>query len=416
MKNKEIQVGGVSKINSETIGGRHSFKEILYLDTGNITRNKLDRLQTIKLGEQVLPSRAQRKVSNGTIVYSTVRPLQEHYGFMDAPPNNLIVSTGFTTIDVVDDSVDPKFLYYCLTEKNITNYLNGIASSNVSSYPSINPEDLANLKFKIPADVNLQRKLAKVLNSIESKVSLNEAINDKLLQIARTLFQYWFVQFEFPSSNGQPYKQNNGQMKWSEKLKKSIPISWDEISIADLAEQSTETVSPSANPEKIFRHYSIPAFDELGTYSLEHGSEIKSDKFLIDKNDILVSKLNPWFNRVIYSTNDANLISSTEFVVWRAGNALVKNFLYMLATDVSFIKFCTQSATGTSNSHKRVNPELMMSYCVAGNIDVIKQFGSSIDGILKLRASNEVENTYLKTLKNWLHPLIVNRKIQIDVV
>lgn len=414
MKNKEIRVGGVSKINSETIGARHSFKEILYLDTGNITKNKLDKLQRIKVGEQALPSRAQRKVSNGTIVYSTVRPLQEHYGFLDAPPNNLIVSTGFTTIDVVDDSVDPKFLYYCLTEKNITNYLNGIASSNVSSYPSINPEDLANLKFKIPADVNLQRKLAKVLNSIEFKISLNEAINRKLLELARTLFQYWFIQFEFPDQNGQPYKQNNGEMKWSEKLKKSIPKNWNELSVADLAEQSTGTISPSAYPEKVFRHYSIPAFDELGTYSLEHGSEIKSDKFLIDKNDVLVSKLNPWFNRVIYSTDDADLISSTEFVIWRASNAPIKNFLYMLATDASFIKFCTQSATGTSNSHKRVNPELMMSFCMAGNIDVIKEFGSSIDGMLKLCASNEIENTYLKNLKNWLHPLIVNREIQID--
>ena len=413
MKNKEIIVGNVSKINSETMVGGNLFKEIKYLDTGNITKNKIDKFQTIKIGEQNLPNRAQRKVSNSTIIYSTVRPLQEHYGFLDCPPQNLIVSTGFTTLNVHDDSIDPKFLYYCLTQKNITNYLNGIASSNVSSYPSINPEDLANLKFIIPSDVNVQRRLAKVLSTIDSKIFLNEAINTKLLKIAKTFFEYWFVQYDFPNSQGRPYKANGGEMVWSEVLKKNIPKGWSVLSIKDMANQSTETISPYNYTDRKFKHYSIPGFDETGTYIIERGSKIKSDKFIVSEKDILVSKLNPSFNRVIYSTNHKDLICSTEFVIWRAKDFAIKNYLYMIAIDQSFKKFCTQSATGTSNSHKRINPEMMMDYQVASNLELIKKFGYTLNETLRLCAKNEIQNTYLKGLRNWLHPIIVNGEIKV---
>ena len=83
----------------------------------------------------------------------------------------------------------------------------------------------------------------------------------------------------------------------------------------------------------------------------------------------------------------------------------------MLAKDEAFIKFCTQSATGTSNSHKRINPELMMNYQFAGHPETIKKYGGSLNQMLEMCAKNEIQNTSLKKLREWLHPLVVNSEL-----
>jgi len=128
--------------------GKSDFLPLIqYLDTSNITRNKIDKIQFFDGGKSVIPSRAKRRVKHETIIYSTVRPDQEHHGFLEHPADNLIVSTGFTTIDVIDNSINPKFLYYSLTRNKITDYLHTIATNNVSAYPSINPDDVGNLEL-----------------------------------------------------------------------------------------------------------------------------------------------------------------------------------------------------------------------------------------------------------------------------
>jgi type I restriction enzyme S subunit len=204
------------------------------LDTANITKNAISSLQELHFQKDKIPSRAKRKVRKNTIIYSTVRPNLEHYGFLENPADNLIVSTGFTTIDVHDKDVDSKFLYYLITQKNITDYLHGIGTNSTSSYPSIRPEDLGSLKFKVPPSFNEQKKIASVLSALDDKIELNNKINAELEQMAKTLYDYWFVQFDFPDANGNPYKSSGGAMVWSEELKREIPEGWGVKKLSDI--------------------------------------------------------------------------------------------------------------------------------------------------------------------------------------
>lgn len=135
MNSREIIVNIVCDLNSETIGSTDQPEVIKYLDTGSITRNKINNIQILDRNIESFPSRAQRKVKHETIIYSTVRPIQEHFGFLLHPDDNLIVSTGFLTIDVKDKDIDPKFLYYLITQKSVTDYLQTIAENNVSYFP-----------------------------------------------------------------------------------------------------------------------------------------------------------------------------------------------------------------------------------------------------------------------------------------
>src|SRR3989344_6682865 len=118
METRTIQIGKVCKLNRDSLNKHDNFDEIRYLDTSSIIRNKIGDLQILKINN--IPSRAKRKVSDGTIIYSTVRPNQEHHGFLENPTKNLIVSTGFVTIDVEDSDIDKKYIYYLLTKKDIT--------------------------------------------------------------------------------------------------------------------------------------------------------------------------------------------------------------------------------------------------------------------------------------------------------
>lgn len=210
----------------------------MYLDTGNITRNEIDNIQILNITMDKIPSRAKRKVKDKTIIYSTVRPNQEHYGFLENPSDNFIVSTGFSTIDVYDDNTDEKFIYYLLTQKHVTDYLHTIGENSVSSYPSINPDDIANLKFTVPY-LKTQQSIAAVLSALDKKIALNKQINARLEEMAKTLYDYWFVQFDFPDANGKPYKSSGGEMVFDETLKREIPKGWKPFKLSELVTLST---------------------------------------------------------------------------------------------------------------------------------------------------------------------------------
>lgn len=235
---RQIKIGEIAEINANSLTQKDMFQEIMYLDTGNITRNEIDNIQILNITMDKIPSRAKRKVKDKTIIYSTVRPNQEHYGFLENPSDNFIVSTGFSTIDVYDDNTDEKFIYYLLTQKHVTDYLHTIGENSVSSYPSINPDDIENLKFTVP-DLKTQQSIAAVLSALDKKIALNKQINARLEEMAKTLYDYWFVQFDFPDANSKPYKSSGGEMVFDETLKREIPKGWQPFKLSELVTLST---------------------------------------------------------------------------------------------------------------------------------------------------------------------------------
>ena len=193
MKNErnEYKLGDLVQTNTKSINSEYPFEEIEYLDTGSITRGKIESLQKYKLSEA--PSRAKRLVKQDDIVYSTVRPIQRHYGFIDNPLPNLVVSTGFVTITCEKDKLYPKFLYYLLSSNDSVEYLDVIAEASTSAYPSLKPSDIENLDITIPG-LQEQKSIASILSSLDDKIDLLHRQNATLEKMAETLFRQWFVE------------------------------------------------------------------------------------------------------------------------------------------------------------------------------------------------------------------------------
>lgn len=211
---------------------KEELKKIVYLDTANLTKNKINELVDYDTKTDKVPSRAKRKVEDNDILISTVRPNQEHYGILKNTPDNLIVSTGFAVITPKSDLVDPYYLYAVLTQKKITNYLQVVAENSTSAYPSIKPSVIANLEIDL-LTLNKQKSIGKFFKSLEYKIELNNQIISNLEELTSTLFKRWFVDFEFPDENGNPYKSSGGKMVDSELGE--IPEGWEINPLSSIA-------------------------------------------------------------------------------------------------------------------------------------------------------------------------------------
>lgn len=180
---KTIRLGNACSVNSGSYSQKDNWRFINYLDTGNITDNRIDVIQYIDIIKDKLPSRAKRKVKENSIVYSTVRPNQRHFGIIKTMPENFLVSTGFAVIDVNPDVLNADFLYYLLTQSSVVEGLHAIAEQSTSAYPSIKPSDIEDLTIEIP-DLATQYRIASILTTIDNKMMLNTAINENLRQKA----------------------------------------------------------------------------------------------------------------------------------------------------------------------------------------------------------------------------------------
>ena len=192
---KEYKLGDICKSNINSYSEKDNWSFVNYLDTGNITENKISDIQFIDLSSESLPSRARRKVQLNDIIYSTVRPNQKHFGIIKNKPENFLVSTGFAVLHTNKTIADPNFIFYNLIQNENTESLHAIAEQTTSAYPAIKPSDIENLSIKLPP-LPTQQKIAAILSSLDDKIELNNKINTNLEQQAQALFKNWFVDFE----------------------------------------------------------------------------------------------------------------------------------------------------------------------------------------------------------------------------
>ncbi len=336
------------------------------------------------------------------------------YGEGKTRGNLSIIKSEMTTnqaccnVEVNSKKADYEYIYYYLkTQYEVLRNLSSVVRKN------LNTTDIKEFCIRLPETIEKQKKIAGVLSSIDKKIELNNKINAELEAMAKLIYDYWFVQFDFPDANGKPYKSSGGKMVYNETLKREIPDGWVVSSLSSIPLVSKETLNPADHSGQEFKLFSIPTLDTTKTYGVELGGGIGSNKFIVTNKDILVSKLNPWFNRVVYVAEKEDQICSTEFVVWRTRNIENKNFLYMIATSQQFIAFCTQSATGTSNSHKRINPSVMMSFMQPVSQSVVEILGKRLDPIIKTIILNQQQNTHLAKLRDWLLPMLMNGQITV---
>ncbi|WP_305873512.1 restriction endonuclease subunit S [Helicobacter pylori] len=230
----DLKNHSVIAINQNNYTKKDNYKKVCYLDTDNITNNRINAFLKIDLTKEKLPSRAKRKCSINSIIYSSVRPNQRHFGIIKEIPKNFLVSTAFIVIDIIDlKKLDPDYLYYYITQDKITHYLQRIAECGTSSYPSITPLDFLNIKIKL-YPLETQQKIARTLSVLDQKIENNHKINELLHKILELLYEQYFVRFDFLDENNKPYQTSGGKMKFSKELNRLIPNDFEVKTLGEL--------------------------------------------------------------------------------------------------------------------------------------------------------------------------------------
>ena len=390
-----VRLGTIVSTNQSTYSPKEDWQFVNYLDTGNIIMNRVDEIQYINTSTDKLPSRARRKVELNSIIYSTVRPNQLHYGIIKEQPENFLVSTGFAVIDVDFEKAVPDYIYYVLTQQEVTEHLQAIAEQSVSAYPSIKPSDIENLELLLP-DKKTQGKIVAILSSIDEKIKQNNEINKNLEQQTQALFTAWFESFE-------PF----GGV---------APDLWRQVTLGDIAEIKTNSFNPQKNPDVLIEHYSIPAFDEKKYPVFEVAAGVKSNKYILSNNSVMISKLNPNTKRVWRPLCLSDMaVSSTEFIIFEAFNSKHKDYVYSVINSQGFTDWMCSHTTGSTNSRQRTTPATTLNYRLwLPDDESMDQFLNAVTPMYDLIAHNLSQNQELISLRDSLLPKLMSGEIDVS--
>jgi type I restriction enzyme, S subunit len=268
---KTYKLGELVDINKKSITKDFGYKSIEYVDTSSVTENKFEIPQLLLIDKA--PSRAKRIADVGDVIISTVRPIQKHYGYIKKSSPNTVYSTGFAVVSP-KKNINSKYLFYFLTQEEITLYLNSIAESGTTTFPAFKPIDLLDIEINLP-DIPTQRTIAEILSSLDDKIELNNQMNKTLEEMAQAVFKQWFVDFDFPDKNGNPYKSSGGEMVESELG--MIPKRWKVKLLSELMEIKY------GKDHKKLAEGNIPIYGSGGI--MRYG-----DNFLYDDESILIPR------------------------------------------------------------------------------------------------------------------------------
>ena len=364
-------------------------------------------------------------VPNKCILFNKLNVRFKRVWRIDSQDENKIASTEFLPLVVDEDVVDFQYCYYLLISDKITNYLCGQNTNTSGSHKRIDPDNFLNIEIKLPK-MSIQRQIGKTLSALDRKIVLNKQINDNLEAMAKQLYDYWFVQFDFPNEEGMPYKSSGGEIVWNEKLKREIPKGWEVKHLGDIIETNrgisynTSSISGGGVPM-----INLASFNVNGTYKdagikTYNGSYTKekvlkpfdlvlcnTQQTAIDFSKDIIGKaflVPDVFEGDIVSSHHINTIKTEDYY---------KAYIAYLSNTSHFHKYAAGCCSGTNilgldfNSFSQYKMEIPPVY-------LLEEFQKIIIDIVKRESVIIKENKTLTKLRDELLPLLMNGQASVN--
>lgn len=312
--------------------------------------------------------------------------------------------------------INYKYLFAVLRssyiQKKIENFHVGIV------IPHFKKTDLYNLLIPI-VDETSQNAIGDLYINLSEKIELNNKINEELEQMAKLLFDYWFVQFDFPDENGKPYKSSGGKMTYNPQLKREIPDGWE---VTKLQENLTLLKDGTHNPPKrqktgipllmgnmfgnSFLSFSNATFISENDYNFIHS------KYQPKPNDIIMTKIGTIGKINLLTENDVPLAIHCNSALLRT-NELFHNYLFYFLKSTYFYSFLKQYAAKTIQEYINLEQLGNILIIVPPN-NIVKQFSNIVLPIITKQKNIHLENQQLAELRDWLLPMLMNGQVKIE--
>jgi type I restriction enzyme S subunit len=305
---------------------------------------------------------------------------------------------------------DPKYIYYLL------NCIGRIRTSDKSAVPGVNRNELHEMAIPAIEDKNLQISIRKVLEAIDKKIALNDRINTELEVMAKTLYDYWFVQFDFPDANGKPYKTSGGKMVYNQTLKREIPEGWkagNVLSVANLLGGGTPT---KTKPE--YWNGAIPFFTPSD--SDKNIFSVVTEDYITDKGlkDSSTRLFEPYTVFITargsvgrLALNAVPMAMNQSCYALRARDGISYTFLFFLTKEL--IHHLEVKASGSVFNSIVSNDIEFTNLALPIEQTVIEKFAAVAEPAFEKIETATKENITLSSLRDWLLPMLMNGQVTV---
>lgn len=312
-------------------------------------------------------------------------------------------------VRIINDELNAKWLYYYFRSPEWTSFIKNQTVKG-STVDRISIEEFP--EYTIPViSLEDQNKIVDVLDKIDRKIADNKKINDYLEEMAKTIYDYWFVQFDFPDKNGKPYKSSGGTFK------NGLPIGWNYVPIKNIC--------------NILSGFSFQSDDYVqnGKYKLltiknvqDTGINLDVDNYInilpenmpdfckLDIGSILMSLTgNVGRVGILY---DSNCLLNQRVSLMQAKNPIMTPFIYCLLKSSKMRYILESLATGTSQ--KNLSPIEAGNIMIPYDSEIVKNFSKKVTPLIDSIITNLKENNNLTNLREWLLPMLMNGQATIE--
>ena len=226
----------------DTISKRHKFDKdkIILINTSDVLEGKVLNHEYVQ--NENLKGQFKKSFQKNDILYSEIRPQNKRFAYVDFQSDDYVASTKLMVLRKKNEMITSNFLYQILKSDDLINELQVIAESRSGTFPQITYNELSRMKIKLPP-LDEQKAIAHILSTLDDKIEVNNQINKTLDNMAQAIFKQWFMDFEFPNEDGEPYKSSGGEMVESELG--MIPKGWEVVELNKLA-KLTMGLSPKS--------------------------------------------------------------------------------------------------------------------------------------------------------------------------
>ena len=314
----------------------------------------------------------------------------------------------------------PKYLLYTLMSEYVQLQIRRINQTG-SIVSNLNISSLKELKIPLHS-FEEQKKIANILSAIDDKIQINNQINQELEAMAKTLYDYWFVQFDFPDQNGKPYKSSGGKMVYHQDLKREIPEGWGVEKLGKLIElERGVTYAKSDIVEKttndaigVLRATNITG-NVMDLNDLVYLTKDKiNNKQIIKQNETLIvmssgSKEHLGKNAINYYEEVIGFGAFCSKIVPKKYSTYINTFLQ----SSEFKGYLLKQSMGT-NINNLTNSDILDCRIILPNEEILDKFENMVEKNIKLISNNYIQNQQLTQLRDWLLPMLMNGQVKVE--
>ena len=305
-----------------------------------------------------------------------------------------------------DGMLDPAFCYYLLPSSSVKKQL--AAGAQQTKIRHTSPDKIKDVVVDIP-DISEQRQMGQLLDAITHKIELNRSINQNLEALAKQLYDYWFVQFDFPDENGRPYKSSGGNMVWNEMLKREIPEGWESVPLSQYLETYVEKVAPkTVNSNDKYAPIEVIPRRRMSFCECSPIEKAISGLCRFKRKHILLSNRRVYFHKVCIAAFCG--LTRDTVIVLRPSTELYLGYAYQLVNDDLFIEYSTRHSYGSEQPV--LSWESAKSYKVLKPLNGLdEKYSKYTESVIETVLRNEMEIDALTKQRDEILPLLMNGQV-----